>query len=236
MARGEHVLIVPSAGGASKLVQQLERNNVTVVVKDDNVVVAKWDENAREAIAKGISIQEVHNDKINPAVIRRLSEPVARFAELWNWSIEKRGKKVTNRDVKHIMGKLQLKVKDNKVHDTLTNKSWGEIERKEGEAEEGNWFIYQNWDWEIWPFFGGSWVKKGCRTRTYVQPWYPYLQADYISAEVTGPHHYSHVHRHYLHDVYAYDWDWIWWGESWRTTVISYAVYQNLPKSVANPT
>ncbi len=135
---GKLVLLVPSrisASGVNELEGELDPRGVTILGKDANLILARLDENSRQAIAEGLSIQEFFVDKVRPTVIRQLPEPVARIATLWNWSIDKRGRRVTNAEVRRVMKKLQLEVRDDQVYDRLTRTNVGRVESGETETQ-----------------------------------------------------------------------------------------------------
>lgn len=228
MYRGKYALLIPSeisARGVSKLAEELESQQVTVVGKDDLILV-KWDENARAAIAKGPSIQAFYVDRISPAAMQSLPEPVARVGLLWNWSISKRGRKVTDGEVKRLMARLQLEVKEGQAYDSLTKKYLGEVQSEEEEEKKGNWCLRQNRGWERIPGWYGYWEKLWCKSRTFV--YYPAcsgdrLVMDYILAEVDGPQHYACQYKYNASVAYAYDWDYIWIFESHCGTAFSHA-------------
>lgn len=229
MYRGKYVFLVPSeisAGGVSKVVEELKRYRVTVADKNDNLVFAKWDENAKLAVAKGLSIQAFYVDRISPVAIKRLPERVARVAVLWNWTISKRGRRVTDGEVNRLLARLKLEVKKDQVYDNLTKKSLGKVQSGEDEEKKGNWCLKQNRGWYRIPGWFGYWEKLWCRSRTY--EYYPRcdgprLVMDYILAEVDGPQHYASRHRYEATVVYTYDWDYIWAWESHCGTAVSYA-------------
>lgn len=229
MYRGKYALLIPSEiseRGVSKLVEELESHQVTVVGKDDNLVLVKWDENSRLAVAKGLSIQAFYVDKVSPTAMERLPERVARVTLLWNWSINNRGRRVTDGAVKRLMAGLQLEVREGQVYDRLTEKYLGKVQSEEEEERKGNWCLRQNRGWERIPGWFGFWEKLWCRSRTYVH--YPAcsgdrLVVDYILAELDGPQHYAYQSRYNASIAYTYDWDYIWVGESHCGTAFSYA-------------
>lgn len=227
MARGKYALLIPSViskTGVAKLVAELHSHRVPVVDKDDNLVLVKWDEKSRLAVAKGPSIQAYYTDRISPADVKRLPQQVARVALLWNWSINNRGKRITDGAVKRVMATLQLEVRQGKVYDRLTKKDLGNVESAEKEEAQGNWYIYQNRGWQRNIGWFGFWEKLWCKTRTYTSAARSSrLVVDYILAEVDGPQHYAHNHRHNGSVVQTYDWDYIWVGEQHCGTAFSYA-------------
>jgi hypothetical protein len=229
MLRGKYALLIPSEiseRGVRKLVEELEGDRVTVIDKDDNLVLVKWDESSRIAVAKGPSIQAFYVDRVSPAAIRKLPERVARVALLWNWSISNRGKRTTDGTIKRLMSGLQLEVRAGQVYDSLTRRNLGKVESGEEEERQGNWCLRQNNGWERVPGWFGYWEKLWCRSRTYVH--YPAcsgdrLVMDYLLAEVDGPQHYAYQSRSGASIAYTYDWDYIWVGESHCGTAFSYA-------------
>lgn len=228
MSRGKYVLLIPSQispRGVEKLARELRSNRVKIAGKDANLILAKWDDNARAAIAKGPSIQAAYIDKIGPAAIRRLPPRVARIGVLWNWSIDKRGRRVSDGEVKRLMAKLRLEEKRGQAYDRLAKKYLGKIQQGEKEEKKGNWCLRQNRGWYRIPGWFGMWEKLWCKSRTYVS--YPAcsgprLVMDYILAEVDGPQHYAYQGRYNASIAYAYDWDYIWVGESHCGTAFSY--------------
>ncbi len=234
MQRGKYVLLIPSQiseKGVKKLVKELKSQRVEIVAedKDNNLVFAKWDKKTRIAIIKSPSIQAYHTDKITPRDIKRLPKRVARVAMLWNWSIGKQGRHVTDGEVKRLMSRLQLEERRGRVYDRLTKKYVEKITKGETKEEKGNWFLSQTRGWCVIPTpFLGCWFKLSCKSSTYTydlhstehidadrvhtetSPGRIYQVVDRIVAEVYGPQHYAYKKRYNRASVYAYDWDFIW--------------------------
>lgn len=229
MSRGKYVLLIPSQispRGVEKLARELRSNRVTIAGKDANLILAKWDDHARATIAKGPSIQAAYVDKISPAAIRRLPPSVARIGVLWNWSIDKRGRHVSDGQVKRLMEKLRLEEKRGQAYDRLAKKYLGKIQQGEEEEGTGNWCIRQIRGWYRIPGFLGFWEKLWCMSRTYTNgpPCSgPSLVMDFIQAEVAGPQHFYYHGKYNGSIAYAYDWDYIWIGESHCGWAYSYA-------------
>lgn len=90
----------------------------------------------------------------------------------------------------------------------------------------------QNRGWHRQTGFFGYWEKLWCRTRTYASQMTfmgftvcsgSRVLADYIVAEVDGPQHYAAQYRYNASIAYAYDWDYIWWGDPHCGTAVSFA-------------
>lgn len=212
MKRGEYVLLVPSEispKGVSKLAEELEGQGATVVGKDEDIVIAKWDGNARVAVQKGLSIQAFHVDRVSPGAIKKLPEKVARVAMLWNWSIDQHNKKVTEGQVKRLMKRLQLEVREDQVYDKLSQKYLGKVKHTEEEEKKGNWELRRTkYSWHIWGIVG-MWNGYACKSNTYTS--YPNRYVVYyILAEVDGRNHHAYQSRYNATVAYAEDWAWEW--------------------------
>jgi hypothetical protein len=227
MSRGKHVLLIPSKispAGAGKLSRELTRDRVKIIGKAENLILANWDDNTRAAVTKGPSIQVAYVDKISPAAIRRLPAKAARIAVLWNWRIDKRGRRVTDAQVNRLMAKLKLEERNGQTYDRLGKKYLGRIKQGEKGEKKGNWWLCQNRGWYRFPGWFGYWEKLWCKSRTCTtSSCASRLVVDYILAEVDGPQHYAYQGRYNASIAYAYDWDYIWIGESHCGTAFSYA-------------
>jgi hypothetical protein len=226
--RGKIAFMIPSdisAIGVRKLSTELSAGRVPVMAKDNGVVLAKWGKNARDAMEKGLSAREIYLDKIPAAHIRELPDPTTRIAQLWNWTLAKKGRRVTDGAVKKIMKELKLEKRHNRIIDRVTEKDLGPIEEGETEDKKGNWCLKQNRGWNRISGWFGYWEKLWCKTRAYVN--YPACSGnrklvDYIVAEVDGPQHYAWNSRYNASIAYTYDWDYIWVGQSHCGTAYSY--------------
>lgn len=225
MKRGQYVLMVPSEispKDVSKLTEELEGHGATVVGKDEDIVIAKWDDNARIAVRKGLSIQAFHVDRVSPGAIKKLPERVARMAILWNWSIDQHNKKVTERQVKGLMQRLQLEVREEQVYDKLSQKYLGKVKHREKEEKKGNWQLAGSWGYSRFPGPLGDWTKHSLKSVTYTS--YPNRSVVYyILAEVDGPHHYACQYKYHATVAYAEDWAWEWFWDRESPSGYSYA-------------
>ncbi len=227
MPSGKLVLIIPkkvTEEGIEKLSKELEENKVEILGKDENLIIAKWDNETKKAVGKGLSIKSFHPEKIKNSILKELPESSARIGHLWNWSIDKKGKKVTEKEVNELMKKLHLEIKDDQVTDKLTKKVIGKLEKSEEEKGEGNWYLYQIRGWQRIPGWFGYWEKIYCWTYTYTNSTRTSrLTVDYLLAEVDGPNHYAWDSRYQGSVAYAEHWVYIWLGIGAGGTAHSHA-------------
>ncbi len=214
-----------SAAGINKLSTELTTGKVPILAKDAGIVLAKWGKTARSAMEKGLSLEAIYLGKIPAAHIKKLPDPTARIAQLWNWTLDKKGRKVTDGAVKTVRKQLKLEIRNDRVTDKVTGKDLGPVEKGEVDMKKGNWCLNQNRGWYRVPGWFGYWEKLHCKTRAYVK--YPACSGnrqllDYIVAEVDGPQHYDWESKYNASIAYAYDWDYIWAGESHCGTAYSY--------------
>lgn len=224
------ILLIPSEiseRGLKKLQAELQPYEVKILDTRDNLVLVEWDDKVREALASELSIQSALKGRISYKALQKMPPKVRRLGTLWNWSYNKRGRKVSGGEVKRIMKTLQLEVRDKNVYDLKEKKNIGTIEEEESEEKKsGSWCLYQQRGWYRIPGWFGYWEKLWCRSTVY--KYYPQCSgtrkvADYISAEVDGPQHDSWAYRRTASTVYTEDWDYIWVGESHCGTAFSYA-------------
>lgn len=214
-------LIVPTKvtdAGARKLLDQLKRAKVKVLGKEKNLVVVPLSRSVKSKLLKISEMGEYHCGELRKSAIKRLPPESQRLAELWNWSIISKRKKVTDGSVKFIMRKLNLEI-DNRgnVIDKTTRKSLGKTEHEEEVDKQGNWWIYMWRYWDGVPGWFGYWRKYATKSKTYVdQARTRRYIVDEIIAEVDGPHHYAYTKKYNRSYAYAYDWAYVWvWESDW---------------------
>jgi len=217
--RGEIAIVVPKSitpRGASALSKELKNNKIKVLGKDQDLILIKINAATKVKLGRVKNMQHLLDDRVSPAVMKKLPVKSRRVATLWNWSIDRQGKRITDASVKGLLDKLSIKVdRQGNVTDALTKKSLGKVDKKEVEVKKGNWYLYMNYSWEIIPGLFGYWLKRATMSRTYTSSARTnYQVVDHIIAEVYGPHHYAYQSRTNAVSAYAYDWSYIWFGQS----------------------
>ena len=182
-------LVVPTRvtdAGARRLVDQLKRADVKVLGEAKNLVVVPLTRSVKPKLLEIADIAEYHSGKVPKSAIMRLPRDSRRLAELWNWSIISKRKRVTDGSVKSIMRRLNLEI-DNRgrVIDKTTGESLGKTEHEEELDKEGNWWIYM-WRYrDFVPGWFGYWRKWATKSKTYVdEARTRRLTVDQIVAEV----------------------------------------------------
>lgn len=219
--QGKVALIVPSKvtdAGAKKLHDQLKRARVKVLGKEKNLVIVPLSRPVKSKLLKISEIGEYHTGELSKSTIKKLPRESQKLAQLWNWSINSKKKKVTDGTVKSLMRKLNLEI-DNRgnVIDRTTRKSLGKTEEKEELIKKGNWWLFQWRYWYVVPGWFGYWRKYATKSKTYEN----YARTrrytvDEIIAEVDGPYHYAYTKKYNRSYAYAYDWTYIWvWESDW---------------------
>jgi hypothetical protein len=231
MAQGNVVILVPSqksAAGIRQLEEQLKRNGVEVHGNQGGLVFAQWNDKARRAIPGNPHVKAHYLDKISSTELEQLPIPAKRLAIVWNWQIDKTGKKVTDAAMRQLLKSLQYEERQGEIYDILTNKRVGKIERKEEKSIDGNWTLQQRRHTE-WLSFGAFQLRK-LQCTTSATP----TVCTQIIAEVNGPKHYAYKSRYNASSVDATsNWSTIWWWEHWTpASAFSWGVSEEVTRFI----